>query len=83
MPRFGPKLFSNLTIMKKFNTTTHFTQRKMTKKNQPKKEGESSDLETSVVCIIWVSRLDGCSEILIIVICKDDLLGHDNSATVV
>lgn len=46
-----------------------------------------SDLEecqkTSVVCIMWVSRLERCGETVIIVICRDDLLGHDNSATVV
>lgn len=66
--------------MKMFNTTTH---RKMTKTKKQKREGESSDLETSVICIIWVSRLKGCSEKVIIVICKDDLLRHDNSATAV
>lgn len=39
--------------------------------------------KTSVVCIMWVSRVERCGETVIIVICWDDLLGHDNSATVV
>lgn len=75
-PSLGSKRFSNLKL---FDADTQCTQRKATKMMQEIKRVS----KTSVVCIMWMSRLPLCAEMMIIVICAGDLLGHDNSATAV
>lgn len=71
--------------LKKCGTSAYRAHRKVIKTMQEKKDREYDDFEkcqkTSVVCMMSVSRLERRGETAIIVICQDDLLGRDNSAT--
>lgn len=84
--RSGGPGFAVTSLLEKIQPHTQYAQESDKAHAKKKKErrwiqwfGRVS--KTSLVCIMWVSRLERCGETVIIVICQDDLLGHDNSAT--